>query len=238
MAAHGAIEFVRHRSPHEVLEHYQRERSPADKEWLVERFLPLALHLARRYRPHGDREDVEQVATLGLLKAIERFDPVRGVAFTSFAVPTIAGEVKRYFRELGWMVRVPRRGTATAHFADSLDAPACHSDQADAPVAELRAEEPGFARAERRADLDHLLSVLCRRDELIVRLRFLEELTQREATATRRVQECGEWRHANYAVTSTSPRWRSPIAARRTSSTRSSARSTRSRRLALTVGAK
>ena len=78
------------------------------KEQLVERFLPLARHLARRYLSGPEREDVEQVAALGLLKAIERFDPHRGLAFTSFAVPTILGEVKRYFRDLGWTVRVPR----------------------------------------------------------------------------------------------------------------------------------
>ncbi len=96
------------RLAHEVLERYHQDRTPADKEWLVENFLPLAYHLARRYRPHGDREDVEQVAALGLLKALERFDPDRGVAFTSFAVPTIMGEIKRYFRDLGWAVRVPR----------------------------------------------------------------------------------------------------------------------------------
>src|SRR5690348_6116008 len=86
--------------PHQVFERYRRERSPADKEWLVQHHMALALHLARKYRPHGDQDDVEQVAALGLLKAIERFDPDRGVAFTSFAVPTIMGEIKRYFRDL------------------------------------------------------------------------------------------------------------------------------------------
>jgi RNA polymerase sigma-B factor len=85
-----------------------RQGDEGAKEELVERFLPLARHLARRYLSGPEREDVEQVAALGLLKAIERFDPQRGLAFTSFAVPTILGEVKRYFRDLGWTVRVPR----------------------------------------------------------------------------------------------------------------------------------
>ena len=85
-----------------------RQGDEGAKEQLVERFLPLARHLARRYLSGPEREDVEQVAALGLLKAIERFDPHRGLAFTSFAVPTILGEVKRYFRDLGWTVRVPR----------------------------------------------------------------------------------------------------------------------------------
>ena len=72
------------------------------------RHLPLARHLARRYPGTTEREDVEQVACLGLLKAIDRFDPDRGLAFTTFAVPTILGEIKRYFRDQCWSVHVPR----------------------------------------------------------------------------------------------------------------------------------
>src|SRR4051812_7314867 len=91
-----------------LLRRYHRDRAPADRERLVEEFMPLARHLAHRYHRGVEREDLEQVAALGLVKAIDRFDPDRGVAFTSFAVPTIAGEIKRYFRDLGWSVRVPR----------------------------------------------------------------------------------------------------------------------------------
>jgi RNA polymerase sigma-B factor len=76
---------------------------------LVERFLPLARQLARRYQRGGELlDDLNQVASLGLLKAIDRFDPERQTAFSSFAVPTILGELKRHFRDKGWSVRVPR----------------------------------------------------------------------------------------------------------------------------------
>lgn len=87
---------------------YRRDRSPAVRDALVERHLPLARHLARRYHAQAEREDLEQVAALALLKAIERFDSTRGIAFTTYAVPTIVGELKRYFRDHGWVVRVPR----------------------------------------------------------------------------------------------------------------------------------
>jgi RNA polymerase sigma-B factor len=88
---------------------YLDQRDPVDREALVERFLPLARQLARRYqRPDEPFDDLFQVACLGLLNAIERFDLERGIAFSSFAVPTILGEIKRYFRDRTWSVRVPR----------------------------------------------------------------------------------------------------------------------------------
>ena len=92
-----------------LLERYHRDADPAAREALVERFLPLARQLARRYQRAGEPlDDLIQVASLGLLKAIERFDPARETAFSSFAVPTILGELKRHFRDKGWSVRVPR----------------------------------------------------------------------------------------------------------------------------------
>ena len=92
-----------------LLIRYHREGDPAAREQLVTRFLPLARQLARRYQRGGEQlDDLIQVASLGLLKAIDRFDPARETAFSSFAVPTILGELKRHFRDKGWSVRVPR----------------------------------------------------------------------------------------------------------------------------------
>jgi RNA polymerase sigma-B factor len=88
---------------------YLDKRDPVDREMLVERFLPLARQLARRYqRPEEPFDDLFQVACLGLVNAIDRFNLERDVAFSSYAVPTILGEIKRYFRDRTWSVRVPR----------------------------------------------------------------------------------------------------------------------------------
>jgi RNA polymerase sigma-B factor len=79
------------------------------RDRLVERYLRLAQSLARRYaRSSEPLDDLQQVAYLGLVQAVDRFDPTRGVAFSSFAVPTILGELKRHFRDRTWAVRVPR----------------------------------------------------------------------------------------------------------------------------------
>ena len=99
----------RAREERSLLERYHRQGDAQASEALVERFLPLARQLARRYqRPDEPLDDLVQVASVGLIKAIDRFDPARETAFSSFAVPTILGELKRYFRDTGWSVRVPR----------------------------------------------------------------------------------------------------------------------------------
>lgn len=80
------------------------------REQLTRRHLPLAEHLAARFSGRGEpQDDLAQVATIGLLKALDRFDPTRGVPFGAYAVPTMLGEIKRHFRDRGWAMRVPRR---------------------------------------------------------------------------------------------------------------------------------
>lgn len=80
------------------------------RDKLVTGHLPVAEHIARRFAHRGEAgEDLVQVATVGLINAVDRFDPMRGTDFLSFAVPTVMGEIRRYFRDSSWSVRVPRR---------------------------------------------------------------------------------------------------------------------------------
>jgi RNA polymerase sigma-B factor len=92
-----------------LLVRYHLEGDLRAREELVERFLPLARELALRYRYTDEPlDDLLQVASLGLIKAIDRFEPERGTKFTSYAAPTILGELKRHFRDKGWALHMPR----------------------------------------------------------------------------------------------------------------------------------
>jgi RNA polymerase sigma-B factor len=93
----------------ELLRRYARTHDEALLDELVSRWMPLARQLARRYgRSSEPFEDLLQVASIGLIKALQGYDPDRGKAFSSYAVPTIMGELKRYFRDRTWSVRMPR----------------------------------------------------------------------------------------------------------------------------------
>ena len=209
--------FERLRDPHD----------PVDRDILVERFLPLARSLAGRYVRHDEPfDDIFQVACVGLVKAVDGFDVTRGRAFSSYAVPTIVGEIKRYYRDRTWSVHVPRDlqeltlrvgrvaddfertrmrkptvrelgeklrvgeeevldalQARRAHRSDSLDAPAPNADGDEfaRSVGEtIGTQEPGYARAERRATLSQMTSVLTPRERLILHLRFEHDLTQKQ----------------------------------------------------------
>lgn len=206
-----------------LFERWHRYEDRRARDELVRRFLPLARKLARRY--NGAREpfdDLLQVASLGLVKAVDRFDAGRGTAFSSFAVPTILGELKRYFRDLGWAVHVPRGAqelavkvedaqqklsaragraptvhdlaqyleldvsdvldaleTARAHHASSLDAP--HDDgegESGSVVESFGFEDPALQLADERVTVVNAARSLSARERDVLRLRFLEDLTQ------------------------------------------------------------
>ncbi len=197
----------------------------AAREALVRRFMPLARSLARRYdRSSEPFEDLLQVASLGLLKALDRFDPTLGHPFASFAVPTILGEMRRHFRDAGWSVHVPRgsqeralkvrdaqerlanaRGRAptvnelaeylelsTAEIIDALQAiQAYESLSLDAPRPGATDEATSYGDAmgevdsryelvELDATVSAVLGRIPQREREILRMRFVEDLTQTE----------------------------------------------------------
>jgi len=117
-------ETVPNNSDHLFNEFY-RTREPELREKLVFLHMNLVRFLARKYANRGEPlEDLLQVGTIGLLNAIDRFDPTRGIRFATFATPTILGEIRRYFRDRGWAVKIPRRlqevNLAASRAADSL----------------------------------------------------------------------------------------------------------------------
>ena len=106
----GPSEPPRELDDREVAEWFSRLPDPTARDELAARFRPLAAYLARRFAGRGESiEDLDQVAAIGLLNAIDRFDVDRNVRFSTYAAATIVGELKRHFRDKGWAIRVPRR---------------------------------------------------------------------------------------------------------------------------------
>jgi RNA polymerase sigma-B factor len=143
---------------HILFVRYRRDGDMAAREELVKRFLPLARRLARRYeRASEPLEDLVQVASVGLVKAIDRFETGQGTGFSSYAVPTILGELKRHFRDSGWALHVPRGmqervlkvNEAVEHLSGELGrspTPQQVADELSLPVEEvLEAMEAGAA---------------------------------------------------------------------------------------------
>src|SRR5438874_3512530 len=214
--------------PSEILELFRHLPDHDARDALAQEYLPFAEHLARRFAGRGEPvEDLVQVACVGLLHAIDRFDPDREVRFSTFAAATIVGELKRHFRDKGWSIRVPRdlqeaalrvdraiahllaqlgraptpdeiaehlgisveemleaRQAAGAYRADSLDRPCADDDRDARPVVDtLSDDDDGYVRAEHAATIQRLMSVLSEREREIMRLRFVEDLTQAEIGA-------------------------------------------------------
>ena len=211
--------------PRVLFRRWQRDADTHAREALVRRFMPLARSLARRYgRSSEPFEDLLQVASLGLLKALDRYDVDRGHPFPSFAVPTILGEMRRYFRDSGWAVHVPRgaqeralkvrdaqerlsneRGRAptvrqlaeyleveTGDVVDalqailayetlSLDAPRPGADGDVVAYGDsVGREDERYELVELDATVSSVLGHLPPRERMILRMRFVEDLTQTE----------------------------------------------------------
>jgi RNA polymerase sigma-B factor len=208
-----------------LLARYHLNGDLAAREELAERFMPLVRELALRYAYTDEPlDDLLQVGALGLLKAIDRFEPGRGSKFTSYAAPTILGELKRHFRDKGWAVHVPRdlqeralavgrerealskrlgrtptvrelaralgcspeqvleAGEAAGSYeAASLDAPVSREGGETAPLVDmLGREDHHLELVENREALASRWRELPRVEQEVLRLRFTEDLTQRE----------------------------------------------------------
>jgi RNA polymerase sigma-B factor len=211
-------------SPRRVSElhaEYVRTRDPDLRSRLVETHLGLAEALAARFTNRVEqRDDIRQVALIGLLHAVDRFDPDRGVQFATFAWSTITGEIKRYFRDRSWGLRVPRRlqelflevaqtveelthlmgrsptipqiaariGVPEEDVIEALEVRSAQSvgsldtslDADDDTAMQIGAIDPAMETAESTHVLSELLHRLPDRDQVIIRLRFAEDLTQSE----------------------------------------------------------
>lgn len=144
---------------------------------LIQQYLPLVRRLARRYVSHGEQfEDLVQVGSIGLIKAVDRFELHRGVDLATYAIPTIDGEIKRHLRDRAWPIRVPRRlqeldPTLKARVAQLVDGQNGEFDQEGTL-------EHGYELSEDRAALASGFHVLDERERLILRLAYFDGLSQ------------------------------------------------------------
>jgi len=199
---------------------YAKTGDRALRNQILEDHRWLAVHCARRFAHKGEPlDDLVQVAMLGMVKAIDRFDPSYGVMFTTFGVPTIVGELRRHFRDKTWTLHVPRRakelyqvvtgvvdelhqtlgrsptvpeiaeraGVSVEDTLDALEVSGCYrgvplappSDDDTADAITLGSSDPGFSACEAKLTVHTLLKALpTERERLIVKLRFVDELTQ------------------------------------------------------------
>ena len=127
---------------------FEKMPDPAARDELITMYHPLAEYLASRFRNYGEAlEDLQQVAAIGLVKAVDRFDPERGVKFSTYATPTIIGELKRHFRDKCWAIRVPRRLQDTAlQLREVLSA--LHQELGRSPTISELSERTGLSQEE------------------------------------------------------------------------------------------
>ena len=203
---------------------FARTREPTLRDDLIAEYFGLAHQIARRFCNRGEpQDDLVQVASLALVKAFDRFDPNRGVKFSTFAVTYMVGELKRHFRDLGWAVRVPRkmqelyleighhvgrlsqelgRSPTVPELANALGVTgdavleameagrAYRTSSIDAPDRDSRAlseslgsDDFRFAHIDDQSVLSLAMDQLPSRDQLMIRLRFIDGLTQSEIAA-------------------------------------------------------
>ncbi len=199
-----------------------RDTDPRAREELMNRYLPFARSLASRYRGANESfDDLVQVASVGLVNAVNRFEPDKGTPFAAFASPTILGELKRYFRDRVWMVRVPRglqenirtveavandlgaelhRAPTTEEIAShagmeqaevdevmvakqerspvSLDQP--EDEEGRTPEDRVGVSDPNFGLVEDKDEIREAMSDLSNVEKRVLRLRFIEDMTQSE----------------------------------------------------------
>jgi RNA polymerase sigma-B factor len=160
-----------------LLRAYHGHGDVGAREALIRQYLPLVRRLARRHAGRGEQfEDLVQVGTIGLIKAIDRFQLERGVDLASFAIPTIEGEIKRHLRDRAWPIRIPRRlqeldPSLKVRVTELVDGQGGELEQGSAV-------EPGYELGEERATLAQGFRVLDERERRLLRLAFFDGLSQ------------------------------------------------------------
>jgi RNA polymerase sigma-B factor len=161
----------------DLLRRYHRHGDLGARDRLIRQYLPLVRRLARQHSGRGEQfEDLVQVGSIGLIKAIDRFQLDRGVDLASFAIPTINGEIKRHLRDRAWPIRIPRR---LQELDPSLRPRA--TELVDGQGGEFEGEslvEPGYELGEDRVALAGSFHVLDERERRLLRLAFFDGLSQ------------------------------------------------------------
>ncbi len=209
---------------HELFRRYKEKGDEDAREQLIVNHLNLVRFLAAKFKNRGEPlDDLIQVGTVGLIKAIDRFDLERGLEFTTFATPTILGEIKRHFRDKGWSVRVPRRlqelsakvnqatdtlteqlqrspsveeiaqylGTSVGEVLEAMESSSAYSsvpleggstDDEEAPsvIDKYASEDTALSTADDRMVIEQTIRDFSPREQEVIRMRFVEGLTQVE----------------------------------------------------------